>query len=70
MSASVPKGQAPYYFVPGPSRHPKMAAVGLFFVALGAGQWVNDVEGGPHSVALVVVWWLAVFTQWFSEGVH
>ena len=70
MSASVPKGQAPYYFVPGPSRHPMMAAVGLFFVALGAGQWVNGVEWGPYSVALGVVWWLTVLKQWFSEAIH
>ncbi|MBA3625612.1 MAG: cytochrome c oxidase subunit 3, partial [Methylibium sp.] len=31
MSAAI-QGQAPYYFVPGPSRHPIMAAIGLFFV--------------------------------------
>ncbi|HET8870996.1 MAG TPA: cytochrome c oxidase subunit 3 [Aquabacterium sp.] len=69
MSASVPKGQAPYYYVPGPSRHPMMAAVGLFFVVLGAGQWVNGVEWGPYSVALGVVWWLTVLKQWFSDAI-
>ena len=34
MSAAT-HGQTPYYFVPGPSRHPVLAAVGLFFVILG-----------------------------------
>jgi hypothetical protein len=50
MSAAIPKGHTPYYFVPGPSRHPVMAAIGLFFVILGAGQWVNGAEWGPYSV--------------------
>ena len=36
MSAAT-SGHAPYYFVPGPSRHPVLAAIGLFFVILGAG---------------------------------
>ena len=35
MSANS-HGGTPYYFVPGPSRHPAMAALGLFFVILGA----------------------------------
>ncbi|HET8694818.1 MAG TPA: cytochrome c oxidase subunit 3 [Aquabacterium sp.] len=69
MSASVPKGQAPYYYVPGPSRHPMMAAVGLFFVVLGAGQWVNGVQWAPYSVALGLVWWLTVLKQWFSQAI-
>ena len=31
MSTAVNKGHAPYYYVPGPSRHPVVAAIGLFF---------------------------------------
>ena len=34
MSAST-QGAVPYYFVPAESRHPIMAAAGLFFVILG-----------------------------------
>ena len=49
MSAAT-HGQTPYYFVPGPSRHPVLAAVGLFFVILGAGQWVNGHQWGAYSV--------------------
>ena len=37
MSTSA-HGTTPYYFVPGPSRHPVMAAFGLLFVIMGAGQ--------------------------------
>ena len=44
--SSTTHGAAPYYFVPGPSRHPAMAPLGLFFVILGAGQWINGAEWG------------------------
>jgi cytochrome c oxidase subunit 3 len=36
MSAST-HGGTPYYYVPAESRHPVLAAAGLFFVILGAG---------------------------------
>ena len=45
MSAST-HGTTPYYYVPAESRHPVMAAAGLFFVILGAGQWINGHECG------------------------
>ena len=46
-----------------------MAAFGLFFVILGAGQWVNGTEWGPYSVAFGMVWWLVVLKQWFSDAI-
>jgi cytochrome c oxidase subunit 3 len=46
-----------------------MAALGLFFVILGAGQWVNGVEWGKYSLALGLVWWLGVLYQWFGEAI-
>jgi cytochrome c oxidase subunit III len=70
MSAAIPKGQAPYYFVPGPSRHPIMAAFGLLFVVFGAGQWINGAVWGSYLVAGGLLWWLAVLYQWFSEAIH
>ena len=71
MSSAVSqaKGHAPYYYVPGPSSHPVMAAIGLFFVILGAGQWVNGVSWGPYSLMLGIVWWLVVLRQWFSQAI-
>ncbi len=68
MSAAI-QGQAPYYFVPGPSRHPIMAAIGLFFVILGAGQWVNGSDWGAWSVLFGLVWWAFVLQQWFREAI-
>jgi len=69
MSSTTTHGQTPHYFIPGPSRHPAMAALGLFFVILGAGQWVNGVEWGKYSLALGLVWWLGVLYQWFGEAI-
>lgn len=67
MSAPA-HGNTPYYFVPNPSRHPVMAAIGLFFVILGAGQWVNGVTWGAYSLAFGMAWWLVVTFQWFRES--
>jgi hypothetical protein len=50
MSATT-HGTTPYYYVPAESRHPVMAAAGLFFVILGAGQWINGHEWGKYSLA-------------------
>ena len=60
---------APYYFVPHPSRHPVLAALGLLFVILGAGQWVNGADWGKYSLLAGMVIWLTVLFQWFSEAV-
>ena len=57
MSAAS-HGTTPYYYVPGPSRHPVMAAIGLFFVILGAGQWINGAGWGAYSLAFGLVFWL------------
>ncbi|HSI48374.1 MAG TPA: cytochrome c oxidase subunit 3 [Ideonella sp.] len=73
MSAHMPAagspGTAPYYFIPAPSRHPVMAAVGLFFVILGAGQWVNGHGWGAYSLAAGLLIWLTVLFQWFSQAI-
>jgi len=69
MSTSTP-GAAPYYYVPAESRHPIMAAAGLFFVVLGASQWVNGHDWGQYSLALGLAWWLFVLYQWFGEAAH
>jgi cytochrome c oxidase subunit III len=62
-------GTTPYYFVPNPSRHPALAALGLFFVILGAGQWINGADWGKYSLIAGMLIWLGVLFQWFSEAV-
>ncbi|RTL18208.1 MAG: cytochrome c oxidase subunit 3 [Burkholderiales bacterium] len=69
MSAVTTSGKAPYYFVPAPSRHPVMAAIGLFFVILGAGQWVNGHEWGMYSLFGGLALWAFVLQQWFREAI-
>ena len=68
MSANS-HGGTPYYFVPGPSRHPAMAALGLFFVILGAGQWINGSDWGKYALLFGLVFWLFVLYQWFGEAI-
>jgi len=68
MSATT-HGSTPYYFVPGPSRHPIMAAIGLFFVILGAAQWINGHDWGKWSLAFGLLFWWVVLYQWFRDAV-
>ena len=68
MSAAT-HGKTPYYYVPGPSRHPVMASIGLFFVILGAGQWINGAGWGAYSLAFGLAFWLIVLYQWFRDAV-
>ncbi len=68
MSAAT-HGSTPYYYVPGLSRHPALSALGLFFVILGAGQWINGSEWGKWSLAFGLVFWLVVLFQWFSDAI-
>ena len=67
MSAAS-KGATPYYYVPAPSRHPVMMAIGLFFVILGAGQWINGHGWGAYSLLLGLLWVAVVLRQWFGEA--
>jgi cytochrome c oxidase subunit 3 len=67
--SSTTHGTTPYYFVPGPSRHPVMAAIGLFFVILGAGQWINGADWGKYSLAFGMLFWWVVLFQWFRDAI-
>ena len=69
MSVAAPHGPMPYYFVPAPSRHPVLAATGLFFVILGAGQWINGAAWGAYSLLAGFVLWAFVLQQWFRQAI-
>ena len=69
-SPAVGLKNPPHYFVPAPSRHPAMAALGLLFVMLGAAYWINGAAWGPYSLALGMVIWLGTLFLWFSEAVR
>jgi cytochrome c oxidase subunit III len=70
MSAITPSGSTPYYYIPGPSRHPVLLAFGLLLVIFGAGQWVNDHGWGAYVLLAGMVIWLTVLFQWFSEAIR
>ncbi len=70
MSAATPPGQTPYYFVPAPSRHPAMAALGLFLVILGAAQWVNGHGWGAWSLLAGLLVWAVTLAQWFGDAIR
>lgn len=67
--SSTAHGSTPYYYVPHASRHPALAALGLFFVILGAGQWVNGAEWGKYSLFFGLAFWLGVLYQWFGDAI-
>ncbi len=69
MSSST-HGATPYYFVPGPSRHPALAALGLFFVILGASQWVNDVAWGQYALYAGLALFAWVLVGWFGDAIN
>ena len=68
MSSSA-HGTTPYYFVPGPSRHPAFAAFGLFWVILGGGQWINGHDWGMYSLIFGLLWLFGVLFQWFRDAI-
>jgi cytochrome c oxidase subunit 3 len=70
MSAVTPSGQAPYYFVPAPSRHPAMIATGMFLIILGASQWVNGRDWGAWVCLAGFVVWALTMRQWFGDAIH
>ncbi|MDE2605413.1 MAG: cytochrome c oxidase subunit 3 [Burkholderiales bacterium] len=68
MSASA-TGTTPHYFVPQPSRHPAFAAFGLFFVILGAANWINGAGWGKYSFFFGLLWLFGVLFQWFRDSI-
>ena len=68
--STTASGTTPYYFVPHPSRHPSFAAFGLFFVILGASQWINGHGWGKWSVLFGMLWLFGVLFQWFRDSIR
>jgi cytochrome c oxidase subunit III len=69
MSAAPSPTQQPYYFVPEPSRHPVMASVGLLFLAVGAGQWINGHAWGAYALMFGLLMFAIVLKQWFGQAI-
>jgi cytochrome c oxidase subunit III len=67
--SSVAPGTTPHYFVPAPSGYPVSASIGLFFVILGAGFWINGSGWGMYSLILGMAIWLGTLFFWFKESI-
>jgi cytochrome c oxidase subunit III len=67
--SSVAPGTTPYYFVPAPSGFPVSASIGLFFVILGAGFWINGSGWGAYSLAAGMAIWLGTLFFWFKQSI-
>jgi len=69
MSSSTP-GARPYYFVPPPSRHPAMAAIGLLGIIFGAAMWINGGDAFKYLMFAGFLWLFGVLFQWFRDAVR
>ncbi len=67
--SSTSHSATPYYFVPSPSSYPALAALGLFFIVLGAGQWINGEGWGRYSLVLGLAILFAVLFKWFGTAI-
>ncbi len=67
MSASS-QTNAPYYFVPNPSRWPAMCALALLFFGFGMVGWVNGTSWGPWVFGAFVVTLIYVLFNWFGDA--
>src|SRR3546814_12358375 len=62
MEMSAQNAQAPYYFVPGPSRWPLLAGASMLATMAGATGWVNDYAWG-HYVCIAGILCLLVRSE-------
>jgi cytochrome c oxidase subunit III len=67
--SSVAPGTTPHYFVPAPSGFPVSASIGLFFVILGAGFWINGSGWGMYSLIAGMAIWLGTLFFWFKQSI-
>ena len=67
MSASS-HTNAPYYFVPNPSRWPILCSIALFLFGFGMVGWVNGTAWGPWVFGAFVVTFIYVLYNWFGDA--
>ena len=68
MSSTSHSG-TPYYFVPSPSSYPALAALGLFFIILGAAQWINGEGWGRYPLLVGFLWLFVILFKWFGTAI-
>ena len=66
---SAQHANAPYYFVPGPSKWPAIAGISLLVMMLGASGWVNDASWGAYATFAGLLGFLVVLYYWFGDAI-
>jgi cytochrome c oxidase subunit 3 len=67
--SSQQHGNAPYYFVPNPSKWPVLAGASLLLTMAGASAWVNGYAWGPYANIAGILSLLVVLYNWFGEAI-
>lgn len=66
---SAQNAQAPYYFVPSPSRWPLLAGASMLATMAGATGWVNDYAWGHYVCIAGILCLLVVLYNWFGDAI-
>jgi cytochrome c oxidase subunit 3 len=66
---STQHGQAPYYFVPSPSKWPVLMGTALLVTMAGASAWVNGVGWGKPVNILGIISALVILYYWFGDAI-
>lgn len=66
---STQQGQAPYYFVPGPSKWPVLMGAALLVTMAGASAWVNGIGWGKSVNIAGIIAALVVLYYWFGDAI-
>lgn len=62
-------GNAPYYFVPGPSKWPVLAGASLLLTMAGASALVNSFGWGSYATIAGILALLVVLYKWFGDAI-
>jgi cytochrome c oxidase subunit 3 len=66
---SSQQANAPYYFVPGPSRWPVLAGASLLVTMAGASAWINGYGWGAMLNIAGILAFLVVLYKWFGDAI-
>lgn len=69
MEMSSHNANAPYYFVPNPSKWPVLGGATLLITMLGASAWVNGITWGAYLNFVGIFLTLVVLYKWFGDAI-
>ncbi|BBB69244.1 MFS transporter [Undibacterium sp. YM2] len=69
MEMSSQHANAPYYFVPGPSKWPVLGGTTLLLTMIGASAWVNGLAWGSYLNFAGIILTLVVLYNWFGDAI-